>query len=336
MKRDLTYKIEKSVTDMRKLFILFSFCLLFPLGIFAGSPIVPEEFSQISTLRYAADFLNKYADYVRGQKTEAISDLIRRTKEDGLRYIKGNDTALAAITPDLDFNIGFDNGFYNASWSNGNKTVVEVKFPANIYMLSFSDKKDMEKKMAQRLAALPDKVEMPEVPTVNKEKLRPVSYSDLYVLDRGFFYTPTLENLTVYRQSNPMTGECELMIEDHGLNMLESIQNMMLTGYSQHPVDMNVELTEYGYKSSSHKKPLSAIFDMLQEEGSVPYWGWKPAGSGDDLKGLYVWKNEEGGYVHVLSVKVPQDILTKGGDIKARLSCYVRLDNLKSLFEEYK
>lgn len=320
---------------MRNLFILITVGIILSFGAVAdANKIVPQQFAEIKSMHYAVDFLNQYADYLQAPRTEANSNIIRRTKEDGLKYIKGNDAAMAALSADMDFNISFRDGIYNASWKDNGKTLVEVTFPANITLLTFSDKKDLEKKMATNLASLPSKETKEKIPTVSVSKLRPVSYSDMMVLDNGYFISPRLQNITVYTRNNKNSDECELFVAKSGPYIMEAIQNMMLTGYSEVPVDLNIELVEYGYKSSKYNKPLEAVFNMLAAEGSVPYWGWEP-GEGKNIHGLFVWKNDEGGYVHVFTLSIPADIMEKGGDIDARLHCYVRMDNVKSLFEEY-
>lgn len=320
---------------MRNLIILLSFCVLVAVGAAADSTsrVVPQKFDEVKSMGLAIDFLNKYAEYLRAPKSEANSNIIRRTKEDGFKYIKGNDAAFEKLSPDLDFNISFQNGVYNASWEDGGKTLVKVSFPANITLLTFCDKKELEKKMAHDLSNLPSNFRHPSIPEVPVSKLRPISHSDMLVLDKGYFISPRLQNLTVYTKDNS-NSMCRLFVAKSGPYIMEAIQNMMLTGYSSNPVYLNLDLVEYGYKASKHSKPLDAVFNMFAAEGSVPYWGWETSET-NNIKGLYVWKNEEGGFVHFLTLSIPSNIMEKGGEIKGRLRCYVRLDNVKSLFEEY-
>ena len=109
---------------------------------------------------------------------------------------------------------------------------------------------------------------------------------------------------------------------------------MMMTGYSKEDPDIDLKIRQYGYGVTDVTTTLSALYNIFSEEGCTPYWGVKET-TGDAVKGLYVWKNDMGGYCHVVSVEVPLEALESKHNAKATLHCYVRLDNLKSIFADY-
>ena len=283
--------------------------------------------------KFAIDFLNNYRSLINQPQNDSIANIIRKTKEYGFKYIKGDDSSLRKIKGDTDFSISLSNGRYLVNWLNNGRSIVECQFPANYGMMTFSNKIDLEKRMASKIENIKDSIISGHTNLVSKNELDSVDYSDLYVKDKGFYITPRLRNLTVYKDSDS-EKLCKLLTDFEGIYLLESVQNMMLTGLWPVPVMVNLSLSEYGYKKSKYHKPLAGLYSIFNEEGSIPYWGIESF-DGDLVKGVYVWKNEYGGFNHVLSVEIPIEVLKNGGDINASLFCYIRTDNLKALFQEF-
>lgn len=283
--------------------------------------------------KYALDFLHKYRDFLNQSQNDSIANIIRKTKEDGFKYLKGNDKILKKTNLDSDYSISFSNGKYNVSFLEEGNQILECQFPANYGMMTFSNKLDLEKRMASKIGIINDTLYSGKIDLVSKSELDSVDYSELYVKDKGFYITPRLRNLIVFENSE-FEDSCKLLTYNDGIYLLESVQNMMLTGRWTVPINVNLSLSEYGYKKSKYHKPLSGLFNIFIEEGSIPYWGIESF-DGSLIKGVYVWRNESGGFNHVMSVEIPVEILKKGGDLKANLFCYIRTDNLKALFQEF-
>lgn len=298
--------------------------------------IMPESelFSQsCDQFKYALDFLQKYKELLNQPQNDTIINILRKTREDGFKYLKGNDKILKSINTDSDYSISFSDGKYNVSFLEEGIPILECQFPANYGMMTFSNKIDLEKKMASKIKNIPESFKQVTF-NIPKSKLDSVEYSDLFVEDKGYYITPRLRNLVVYTALVNNSDSCRLLTDFEGIYLLESIQNMMLTGYWNVPIDVNLSLSEYGYKKSHYHVPLAGLYEMLQNEGSIPYWG-VDSFDGKIIRGVYVWKNEYGGFNHVMSVDIPIEIIKKGGDINASLFCYIRTDNLKALFQEF-
>lgn len=319
---------------MKLRFSIAALLTFFSLHLSWGEGWLLQNESLINNdFRYAMSFLERYRKLLNSSPSEAVADTIRRVKEDGLKFKVGKDKDFQKLTGDEDFSISLTDGIYNAEWSKDNKIKVACTFPANIGLLTYSNKIELEKRMASKIENIKDSLGFPKLVLISKNKLNPVKYSDLFINDKGFYITPRLRNLLVYENSE-FEDSCQLLTTHSGIYLLESVQNMMLTGCWPAPITVNLTLSEYGYKKSKFHKPLSAIYDIFESEGSVPYWGIESF-NGNIIKGVYVWKNEPGGFNHVLSVEIPIGILEKGGDINATLFCYIRTDNLKYLFEEF-
>lgn len=296
---------------------------------------IPKGLTQTNDkFKLATDFLEKYKKLLQATPTDSISNLLRQTKESGFKFLEGNERVFRSLNEFTEYTINFSEEIYTVSWGVDGKTVLKCQFPANYGMMTFSNKIDIEKSMASRLTKIAQNPIGESKISVVKDIMTPVEYSDLYVMDRGFYITPRLRNLTVFTENPEASDSCCLLMESGGRYLLESIQNMMLTGRWNYPVNINLNLSEYGYKNSHFTKPLLGVYEMLEEEGSIPYWGLE-AFDGKTVKGILIWRNEYGGFNHVLPIEFPVEILKEGGNINATMFCYVRTDNLKSLFEEF-
>lgn len=311
--------------------ILVILIVLASLYAWGEQRIVPVDVAENSEFKYAVAFLERYNNLISGSQDESVRDSIRRVKEDGFAYTIGNDNVFRNLSGKEDFSILFNDGVYIAEWSKDGVIKVACTFPAIIGLLTFSNKIELESKFITRLAELQCKESLISRPIRLKEDLKPVMLSDFYVEDKGFYITPRLRHQLIF--SSVDNDKCKLLI-DTVCYQLESLANMMLSGFSDTPKSINLKVSQYGNKVQTLDLDFATLFDALSSEGSTPYWGVDTF-DGKRVKGLYVWLNSSGGFVHMLSVNVPITVLSDSDKIEAKLHCYLRLDNLKSIFEKY-
>lgn len=223
---------------------------------------------------------------------------------------------------------------YDVSWLVDGKETVHCQFPANIGLLTFSNKIELEKSMISKLTNGCRHNNVPELPTASKSELTIVPHSSFYIRDNGFYITPRLKNQLVFKPKENAPSICELLIDDDRYQ-LESISNIMTSGYSPYKIMVDLKASEYGYKSSKIRVPLDCLFNLFTDEGCTPYWGVENF-DGNLIKGLYIWTNVWAGYSHVLSLSISTDALSRETSVSGNLHSFVRMDNLKHLFEEYK
>lgn len=303
------------------------------LAMLGKSLIVPKQSVENPVYKLATKFLQEYICLLESPQSTEVSDKIRRTKENGLKYIAGSDNVMKSLSGEEDFSISFDNGYYSVIWTENGKNKVSCTFPANIGLLTFCDKIDLENQLIDRLSDMSKSEIRPmSLPTFPKEQLEIIRNSDYLVHDKGFYLIPRLRNQVVYKQIEA-SDNCILLM-DNKRYLLESVANTLLTGYSTYPLFVKMKVDRYGYNTQFLHVPFPVLFDVLSENGSIPYWGVESY-DGENIKGLYVWRNEYGGYNHMLTLTIPVTILSKPTEINATLHSYIRTDNLKALFEEY-
>lgn len=309
--------------------------ILSPYLVCGKESVVPTDISSNPDFRLVSNFLIKYYELLHRNQTLETSDSLRRIKEDGFKYIIGNDIKLRNLSGKENFSIIFSNNEYDVTWSNEEKPVVNCVIPANIGLLTFANKIELEDSMIESLQNAATRSQYSASrPVESLDNLTKVTLSDYYVKDRGFYLTPRLRNQLVYSSiSNGSAKNCSLLI-DNDRYRLESIANVLLSGYTPFPLDVQVSVKQYGSKMQTINLPFPSLYEILSENNSTPYWGVETF-DGVTVSGVYIWTNRYGGYNHLLSLSIPVSILSKPSTMTATLYCYIRTDNLKSLFEEY-
>lgn len=295
--------------------------------------IIPDFMLEDRRFSMATNFLQRYFQLLSMPDSEEKSDRIRRIKEDGFKYSKGNDQSFMAIPEDADFSIDFNKGVYSAIWDSKGNTLVACTFPAKVGLMKIENKKGLELLMIEKFRNHCSSGNLTTLPTAKENEVSKLPYSDFYVKYGTSFISSELSNKTLFIISEANNSTYE-MVNDAGKYPIETISNIMLTGYSKVDIDIDLKIKQYGYGSTDVSTHLSDLYDILAEEGCEPFWGLKET-SGDTVKGLYLWKNDMGGYCHVISIEIPMAALSSKSKAKAILQCYVRLDNLKSLFADY-
>lgn len=307
--------------------------LVLPFKLKGEPRIIPEAIRQDANYHLASDFLEYYVKLLRTPKNQFVTDSIMRIKDDGFTYLVGNDNRMLNIKGTEDFSILLKDNKYFAQWSKNDSPFVSCTFPANIFLLTFSNKIDLENAMIERLQNSALQSDTIQRPKASKSELRPISLSNFYIADNGFYITPRLKNQLIYEVDTFNSEFCQLLI-DTNRYQIESFANMMLTGYSTNSQILSVTIDKYGYKKQKVEIPLANFVTLFEDEGCTPYWGVDTF-DGKNIKGVYLWVNPYGGYAHLLTVDSSIDAIKKTGNHSANLHCYLRLDNLKNLFEEF-
>lgn len=308
--------------------------MVLPFNLKGEPGIIPDGIRKNANYHLATDFLEHYVQLLKTpQKNHVVSDSIKRIKDDGFTYLVGNDNRLLNLNGTEDFSILLKDNIYFAQWNQNGTPIVSCSFPANIFLLTSSNKIYLENIMIERLRNSAIQSDTIARPTASKSELSPISLSNFYIADNGFYITPRLKNQIIYEIDSPNSEICQLLI-DSNRYQIESFANMMLTGYSTNHQTLSIIVDKYGYKEQYVEIPLTNLFKLFEEEGCTPYWGVDTF-DGQNIKGIYLWINPYGGYAHMLTVDSSIHAIKDPGTHSAKLHCYLRLDNLKNLFEEF-
>lgn len=125
-------------------------------------------------------------------------------------------------------------------------------------------------------------------------------------------------------------GKRELLIDAN--SPMQSIRNIMLTGFFYKDIPMSMTLNRYGYKFSKSDITLQQFVTHSLNEGCKLYFGVKER-SETCVKGTLFALNKANAYNHMLSVEFPLSILDDGtGVVKGTAYVYIPLQNITERF----
>lgn len=208
---------------------------------------------------------------------------------------------------------------YKVSWTDGDKKLLEMFFQMDYQLLTGCNALELENMLFRKLRrGLGNGSVLPQV-NVSAGGTEYTRHGKLFIspmVRSDLFYTRTSLDA-------PWT-----LVSDTA-RMTKSISNIMIAPESSHGMKVRIKLDKYGLRTDSATVDYRVWRQLCIEEGCVPYFGLKTK-QGDVYRCSIFMVNETGGYLHLLSIDVPEGAV-KWPERKlalARLYCYVPLHNV--------
>lgn len=222
------------------------------------------------------------------------------------------DSTAAFIDNHIDLKV------YQVSWLVNNQVKLQLSFDMDYQLLTGCTEIELEQNFMRNLqrftthpmesnASLPDE-------------------GDEYIQQRGFFITP---KVCANRYYSRIGDQWQLTAT--AKRPTQSIANIMLNEQGNEHVKLNLVIDQYGYKLDSLETSYLAFLQMCIDEGCQAYFGMKNKET-DAYTGTVFLVNRKAGYLHLLSVRVPQLLLTAPDQttIAGRLFAYIPLFNVSN------
>lgn len=223
------------------------------------------------------------------------------------------DTATSFSESHVDLHV------YKVAWTQGEEKVLEMSFYMDYQLLTGCNAIELEQMMFRKLRR------SIHLPSMSAAEGLPESGTE-YTSSGKFFISPLVRNDLYYTRTT--AGKPWQLLSDAG-RMSRSISNIMLSEQSSHAMRVNIRLDKYGLRSDSVVVEYGLWRQLCLDEGCTPYYGLK--GKNDDVyRGSVFMVNETGGYLHLLSIDIPEQAFLHP-DIcaaTARLYCYIPLHNV--------
>lgn len=236
---------------------------------------------------------------------------------DKIHYSVGDATTAMGLDTTAVFSEShIDRHVYKVSWRVKGKTRLEMSFYMDYQLLTGCNAIELEKSMFRKIRRgkwSPAKASHEGFPKSGRE----------YVRQGRKFISPMVRSDIYYTRQDE--SDAWSLLEDAG-RMGRTIANIMLSGESAHPLEVNIKLDRYGLRTDSATVAYRIWHRLCMEEGCTPYFGLK--GKEEDIyKGAVFMVNETGGYVHLLSIDIPREAITNPTECKATASiyCYIPL-----------
>lgn len=217
--------------------------------------------------------------------------------------------------------------FYSA---HKQRRLLTLTYPTNYRLISGVSMTEAENALLADLNRI--RVENTRIVELADSMLKPFGDSSIWYRKGDSLFLPEVNTNRYYNYNEDHDEYSLLYSEDFPK---ETMANLVSGVEIENQFVLNVKLVKYGYQKEQFKIPLRRWIAFCLQTGCKPYfWAvWQE----DNLMidGELLMHNEELGYCHVMKMTIDPSILgEKTGIIQARLNSYVRISNVKSLFQE--
>lgn len=289
---------------------------LFPRGIMEAYPCPA-----------VLHFLERYALEL-DLKTEGKS-ADEQMRIDGVELLCGRLTQLADINDETPVSIdNVKRKTYEVTWSTTQGDVT-ISFPADCQLLLGGNAIELEENL---LTSLPLQEEYPDsLLLLPWSKIETDSAQTEEIFDYGTYLSPLIKS-SIHIAHEDST---ELLVCKRE-RLSVSVFNIMLTGISQAPINVNLTLDVYGYKEKNINITLRQLISFCHSECSKVYMGIKEMNE-QLLTGTLFIYNEALGYNHVIPFSFPTCIIKgENATVQARMYAYIPLQNVTDKFFDSK
>ena len=285
-----------------------------------GLKLFPESLRRLQPLP-VYDFLERYllARMATPDKTEDA----QRMQWEKVNFNIGNtNTALTLDTTAVFSSEYVDLHVYRVSWTVEDKTVLQLSFNMDYQLLTGCDAVELEHRFIRHLSryqAHPASSDVAgNIPADGTEYTRSDSYYMSPMVRNDIYYTRKASNM-------PWT-----LVEDAS-RATKTINNWMIAPESNNALPLVITIDKYGYEVDSLRTTYRVWQQLCMEEGCLPYYGLKSKQNGW-YEGTVFMVNKKGGYVHLLSIDIPEGMIKESSTslAKARMYAYIPLYNVSA------
>lgn len=256
----------------------------------------------------------------------------RSLEEDGVQWAGGDLRTLLTVAPDKTLSLAIENPErknYLLRWSSDtNEMVYAVTFPVFYDLLHGTEMVENERRLWEGLSqhSIVGRDTLAVDVSMFPEPVDPM----VWVLEGEQYYFPENNSNRYYETVD--TVEFKLICSDR--HPLYSLANLVTSTEIVNDYKVRVRLVGYDYSDRYFTMPLSEFVDYFLRRGCKPYFGVIEAGD-KKITALLTMKNEKEGYCHNIRLTAPSDIIDiRGGEITARITPYIPISRILSLFDD--
>ena len=266
------------------------------------------------------DFLERYllAQLVTPSTTEDGTKM----QWDKVHFSTGSATTALKIDTSAVFSNEYINlRAYRVSWSVNGKKLLELSFDMDYQLMTGCDAVELEHRFVRHLSRFEPKAVEPSVSGLPLEGTE-------YIRSDSYYMSPMVRNDVYYTRKSkkkPWT------LVDDAASATRTINNWMIAPESNNGLSLTLILDKYGYETDSLNTTYRAWQQLCMEEGCEPYFGLKSKKDGI-YEGAVFMVNRKGGYVHLLSINIPEAALNDKRSVQstARMYAYIPLYNVNA------
>lgn len=267
------------------------------------------------------DFLERYL--LERNVIPANSEYGVKMKWDNVHFSIGNAAAALKIDTTAEFlESHVDLHVYKVAWKQGGRTMLEMSFDMDWQLMSGCNAIELAQLFFHKLRRY--ELQPLNAPSCNMQGF-PANGTN-YIKTGNNFASPFVRNDLYYSRKNKK-DKWRLTIS--GKQPLRTLSNIMLSPEGDSKMKVLVKYDKYGLRSDSALVYYRAWQELCIEEGCEAYFGLKEK-KDNIYRGTVFMVNRLGGYLHLLSINVPETALDGNQEhiAEARLYCYIPLHNV--------
>lgn len=288
-----------------------------------GQTLFPDAF-KTGDNALLFNFLERYALQLKMPQPDKTAALMLR--DDDVTFSHGSPATFSSIDSTKAFSFTKKDGRYACTWSNGEKTLLALSFPAEYQLLCGENKIEVEQRLEKEL--LRTVVSDTLLVQPDTASLSPTPQPQFFVERRGSYLDDRLNADLYYEQTDSAAFR---LISDSSFPA-ESLANAMLTPAAPGSYTLRIDQSLYGYASKQITVPLRQWLAYCQQSGCKLYFGVEQTDSAS-VRAMLMAVNTQADYNHLLTFTVPFSVIdSQQGTIEARLFSFVPMHNVKDIF----
>lgn len=268
------------------------------------------------------DFIERYA--LTQDVMEEVDKLEAANKEH-ITFLEGN-VSLLNRNPELPFTIHEkERRGYVVEWGSG-KDKVCMQIPADYQLIVGADAVELENLFERDIQRIEPLLLPDTLPQAWKNSH--ISSTDTLLIASNGSYLTDMIRSDVYLHR--VAGNVHILVDT--LKPLQSVNNILLTGYFEQAIPLDLTIDKYGYTKTHLETTLQQLLFYCLQEHCQFYLG-KKTYTEEMLTATLFAVNHKMAYNHMLSIQFPLSILHgKGGKMKGILYVYTPLQNITEKF----
>ena len=263
------------------------------------------------------DFLERYLL----ERNASPSDTEEGTKMlwDKVHFTVGYPSTALLIDSTAEFvDNHVDLKVYHVAWAINGKVVLQISFDMDYQLLTGCTEIELEKSFIRSLNRFEPKS------YVSQRKVSFPKQGKEFIRKGDFFITPLVRNDQYYTRHQ---NKWKLVMSAN--RPTQSISNLMLDANVTDSIKLKVIIDQYGYKKDTLISTYRQFIQLCLNEGCTPYYGLKEK-INESYSGTVFLVNRQGGYLHLLSVTIPVNVINNPIEsvVEGKLYTYIPLFNV--------
>lgn len=271
--------------------------------------------------RVVMDFIERYFTELKNLRNTTIET---KMADDKVYFRKGKPSDLYLVTDTMPFSINLLDRYYEVKWEKQEEPFVTLVFPAQYDLLLGMNQQEAQQNFKNAILAAPQQPTTPSMPT----DLQPDSDS-IFIAKSNQFVLESLSDATYYI----MAGDSlqPFFDKSHIDYAAANLFHGLIDGGDYR---LYVEQSVYGFKTINYTLSFSQWLNYCAEQNLNIFFAVEEERE-DGIKALVVARSLELGFVHLLSVIIPDKFISdKNAVLKADVTPYIPQHNIKNLYQQ--